>query len=491
MVTTRDVDKRVLGEEVTNLDLSEYYTPHAGQQRRHRSTAKRKVLRIGRRWGKSRWSLWEMQRRYVEALETPADSSLVPPWHAWIVCPSYPQARQVWNELISFLPTELIWPNGIHQDERMIYLRGNANRKWGLIEVKSAHDPDNLQTAGLDFLWVSEAQDVADRAFEKMLPMLTSPNRTGYAVYEGIPSLYATHWFERNFRQAEIDDSGTAQAFTATAFDNPYLTDEQLGDIESARDLLPDRAWRRMYLAEFSEDAGYFSNISACISGDIMSGPIPGAVYVAGMDLGRKVDPSVLFIMDAQERKVVYHYAWDQGADWVSQREGVARICREWGVTRLILDATGMGGDIFVSEMEEMRMPVEPYIIGSAASRDGLLQALVVALERRTISFPSVAPMLRQLRAFQYRRLPSGRFRAEAPEGEHDDEVFALALALEACDQPRDIMPRRSMFRDSRYVPTQGEAAEGTGPERGVGARIVRHRQLAKVRERQQEAGIL
>lgn len=474
--------------EVTTLDLSEYYTPHPGQQLMHRSTAKRKVVRIGRRWGKSRWALWELIRRYVEALETPADLSLVPPWHAWIVCPSFPQARQTWTELITFLPTELIWPGGIHQDERMIYLKGNENRSWGQIEIKSAHDPDNLQTAGLDFLWVQEAQDILDRAFEKMLPMLTSPGRTGYAVYEGIPSLYPTHWFERNYRIAE-DDGVVAEAFTATAFDNPFLTEEQLGEIEAAKDLLPERAWRRMYLAEFSEDAGYFSNISACISGDLLQAPLPGASYVAGMDLGRKMDPSVIFVMDSQDRKVVFHYAWDQGADWIGQREGTARICKDWNVSRLIIDATGMGGDIFLSEMEEMHLPVEPYIIGSQAARDGLLQQLVVAMERLTISFPNITSMLRQLRAFQYRRLPSGRFRAEAPEGEHDDEVFALALALEACDQPREVTARTRVGRESRYVPTQAEAEQGP-PTGGYGSRYMRDRRIEQVRQRQIEAGI-
>jgi hypothetical protein len=486
------IDKRVVEPpEIAQLNLSDYYQPHTGQQEMHRSQAKRKVLRIARRWGKSRWALWEMIRRFVEALETPADASLVPPWHAWVVCPSYPQARQVWNELITFLPNELLWPGGIHQDERMIYLRGNDNRGYGLIEVKSAHDPDSLQTAGLDYLWVSEAQDVSDRAFEKMMPMLTSPGRTGYAVYEGIPALYATHWFERNFRVAQLDETGLAACFTATAFDNPYLTEEHAAEIENARELLPERAWRRMYLAEFSEDAGYFSNITPCISGDLLTGPLPGAKYVAGMDIGRKVDPSVVFVMDAQDRKVVFHYAWDQGADWISQREGVTRICRDWGVTRLILDATGMGGDMFTTQLEEMSLPVEPYIIGSQAARDGLLQGLVMALERQTISFPSIPQTLRQLRAFQYRRMPSGRFRAEAPEGEHDDEVFALALALTACDESHGVIAHRNIGRESRYVPTQNEADQGIVRTDSIGSRTMRDRRLERTRERQKEAGII
>ena len=43
-----------------NLDLKDFYTPHPGQERVHQSDAKIKVLEIGRRWGKSRFALWEL-----------------------------------------------------------------------------------------------------------------------------------------------------------------------------------------------------------------------------------------------------------------------------------------------------------------------------------------------------------------------------------------------------------------------------------------------
>ena len=478
------------------LDLSKYYEPHSGQQDIHDSDARVKVLKIGRRWGKSRFALWEMLRRYIESLETDRDSSLIPTWHCWIVCPSYPQARQVWNELITFLaPLPYCNSADMHQDERMVYLRAGGEGQWGLIEVKSAHLPDALQTSGLDFLWVQEAQDVSDAAFEKVLPATRSPGRTGYGVFEGIPSLYASHWFERTFRAAADGREGYA-AFHATAFDNPLLQLSEnawiLAEIEADKELLPERAWKRMYLAEFSEDAGYFSNVSACIGGDILSTALPGVPYVAGLDLGRKMDASVLIIMDAADRKVVAHWAWDDGASWVTQRESITHICRDWGIERLVVDATGMGGDMFVGEMAEANLPVEPFIITSA-SREGLLQELVIALERRTVSFPgTITPLLRQLRAFQYRKLPSGRFTAEAPSGEHDDEVFALALALTACVAPPSVVAARGARYQGRYVPTQAEANSSTAAPamRSYGARMLRERRLARTEERMVRSGI-
>jgi len=220
----------------------------------------------------------------------------------------------------------------------------------------------------------------------------------------------------------------------------------------------------------------------------LQSAPLPGVEYVAGLDLGRKMDASVMHIMDAKNRSVVAHYMWDDGTNWVMQREAITRIAKEWDVTRLVIDATGMGGDIFVQEIQEAGLPVEPFII-TAASREHILQALGVSMERQTIHFPAVPSLLRQLRAFQYRKMPGGRYRVEAPPGEHDDEVFALALALTACAEAPTLdasPPRR--FRNRRYVPTQAEAASGGFASKGQ--RLMRERMLQRMAERIEESGV-
>jgi hypothetical protein len=471
----------------TDVELGNLYQPHQGQSYVHAQDTKVKVLKIGRRWGKSRFALWELIRRFTEALEIEVTSALVPPFHAWILAPSYPQSRQVWNELISFFPTELVASGGIRQDDKTIYLKGSEKRGWGFIEVKSGHDPDALQTAGLDFLWITEAQDIKDAAFQKVLPTLRSPERLGYAVFEGIPSTHADHWFERICRQAEDGREGYFYHHAST-FDNPLLDDQVKAEIEGDKEILTESSWRRLYLAEFSEDSGYFKSISSAIGGDLLSEPMPGTEYVAGLDLGRKVDASVIHILDAQDRRVVFHMVWDQGTNWVTQREMITKIAREWGVSRLVLDATGMGGDMFTAELQEAGLPVEPYII-TAASRENLLQGLSLGLDRETIRFPPIPGLLRQLRAFQYRKMPSGTYRAEAPPGEHDDEVFALALALTACASAPSLMPTMSRLGSRRYGPTQQEANDGTF----LGGKFSRrHRDmiLERIRKRHEERGI-
>jgi len=329
-----------------------------------------------------------------------------------------------------------------------------------------------------------------------MLPTLRSPGRMSRAVFEGIPSMWNTHWFRRAFL-AGIPDPITGQtqrpdyiSLHATSFENPNLTEVDVAAIESDRDLLTDKAWRRMYLAEFSEDAGYFTNVTACIYGEPIRQPIPGATYVAGADLGRKIDPSVFTVMDAQERKAVSQLIFDPGTDWSVQLETAQRMTTEWGIKSWVVDATGLG-DVFVSNMVEKGLPVEEYMI-NPASREFLLNNLAVSLERETVSFPqSFSQLIRELRAFQSRKLPSGHLRPEAPPGEHDDTIFSVALGLTACAEPPSMVAKRtSLHQPSRYVPTQVEANAGYMANPSRGAMMMRERRQQRTITRLEEMGI-
>lgn len=470
------------------------YTPHPWQETIHRSQAKNKVLEAARRLGKSRTAFWEMVKAFQWALQIPAPASLTPPFHAWVVTPTFPQAQQVWTELQAFLPAD--WLAGPPSQDRMqIRLKGSPNRTWGLIEVKSAHDGASLQTAGLDFLWVTEAQDVSEVAYLRMLPLLKSPDRLSLAVWEGIPALHSDDWFWRLCDYARDFDNPNYAYFHGTYAENPMLSQAQLDEIEAERELMTESAWKRMYLAERSESAGFFTNIGTCIMGDILTDPIPGARYIAGLDLGRKHDASVLWVADRTQRKFVHHRRWDAGEDWSMQREGVIRICNDWDVQRLVVDSTGMGGDIFSEALETAGLPVERYnIYTTSVKKDGILQGsrilllntLAMAMERQNISFPAEPHLLRELRAFQWvRKAGMIEPRPDHPEGGHDDEVFAMGLALIACDNPAPEALGYRRLGPMRYLPHDQESGRSTFVET-----LLRARRIKRLEERWQRSGI-
>ncbi len=82
-----------------------------------------------------------------------------------------------------------------------ITLNGMTEEVWGLIEMKSADNAQALQTVGLDFLWVSEAQDIPNAVLKNCDLPLDRQGRMGKAFYEGILPLYPEHWFRRGYKQ--------------------------------------------------------------------------------------------------------------------------------------------------------------------------------------------------------------------------------------------------------------------------------------------------
>lgn len=111
-------------------------------------------------------------------------------------------------------------------------------------------------------------------------------------------------------------------------------------------------------------------------------------------------------------------------------------------------------------ELTQLSLPVVPFTI-TGETRPALLEGLKLAIERKQVMFPAVPPLLRQLRVFETRKTPHGNWRPEAPPGENDDAVFALALGLTACAAPSPIVLGGMGARTVRYLPTQEEAEEG------------------------------
>lgn len=471
------------------------YEPHngvkpdfKGQTRLHEARAagsKRIVAQVGRRWGKGRFAIGDLSQCYQTALQLKRGEDLVPPFHAGIIVQAYPQGRQAWHEVMSLIPSA--WVERRQPAEYMWWLKdltGNWGGRAGLIEMKSAFDAQSLQGFGLDYLWITEAQNIDDEAFEIVLPTTRSPKTLGWQYFEGIPALYPDHWFQRAYDEATR--STEHFAFHATAFDNPLLSEDHRKEIDSDREVLSATTWERLYLAKYSPNAGFFRNIDQCISGDILYGPVPGSKYVAGLDPGWTNDPSVMIMMDMDQRKIVAHWEWDGSVSWVQTREHIRNIHREWNIQTLIFDATSGGGKAVEQDLMETELPVAPYAI-VGVKRMEMLERLAGAIDRGTIAYPPVRPLLRQLRAMQQRRYGDG-YRVAVPSGEHDDYIFALALALMACAEAQPITNGiRSHSR--RYIQTQAEAS-GSRPMAREGSRMMRERKLEGIRARAAVAGV-
>ena len=179
------------------------YEPYPWQEKMHVSNAKIKFVQAGRRAGKTRSALQEALKQIRIASTTPVrfpkqkgtmnaeEAGLIPPIHIWTVAPTRSQMLQVWNEMQAFIPQHLVRKTrrksqaggrggGFKQDDLHVWLdlknlNGTTDglyRKVVFWELKSADNPDSLQTVGLDFLHIAEAQDIKEAAWSKVRPTL-------------------------------------------------------------------------------------------------------------------------------------------------------------------------------------------------------------------------------------------------------------------------------------------------------------------------------
>ncbi len=110
--------------------------------------------------------------------------------------------------------------DGWKEDERAVWLNLKSPglvRRDVYMEIKSADDPESLQTAGPDFIWITESQDIKEAAWNKLRPMLNSSGRLGRGCIEGIPPFARNHWFSKLFKWSQENPTEDYEAFHATS----------------------------------------------------------------------------------------------------------------------------------------------------------------------------------------------------------------------------------------------------------------------------------
>src|SRR2546427_10331346 len=124
------------------------YTPHPGQAEIHASTASRRVVACGARWGKSLCAAMEA----LAAAMVPRPRSI-----GWVIAPTYDLADKIFREIVVVVAQ--------HLRHRIVSLKDNEKRlilrnmSGGLSEIrgKSADHPVSLLGGGLDLLIRDEA----------------------------------------------------------------------------------------------------------------------------------------------------------------------------------------------------------------------------------------------------------------------------------------------------------------------------------------------
>lgn len=398
---------------------------HAGQRIMADGQRRFNTAQCGRRLGKTTFG--------KERAMNPALKGHPVGWFA----PTYKLLKDSWRDLKARLGPVI---RDKSEDEHRLELVTG-----GVIEMWTLDKPDAGRGKDYRRIIVDEAGLVRDleERWEADIRATLSITR-GDAWFLGTPK--ARRFFHTLYlkgqEQMQTPD-GEWASWRLGSVHNPMLSKDE---IEKARRDLPEAVFKQEYLGEPAEDGGNpfgVKAISACTNTLQLAevntpflrpfNHIGRRRYVAGVDLARAEDYTVVHIVDAETGETV---ALDRfQLPWESTVPRVAQLLRDYRASYSI-DATGVG-DRVAREVLSATGDVAPgeLFVFTGPSKQGLMERLMMALHKQEISYP-MGWLVAELDSFGYEYTKHG-VRYEAPQGLHDDGVMALGLVVHAKDRAR------------------------------------------------------
>ena len=382
--------------------------PHPGQLEVHNSDARFKVLSAGRRWGKTRLGV-------NECLDAASKGG-----RAWWVSPSYKTSEVGWRPLRQIARKI---PNAeVRLVDRMVALPGG-----GFVAVRSADNPDSLRGEGLDYVVMDECAFMQKEAWtEAIRPALS--DRQGKALFISTPK--GRNWFWEAYQRGVREEEGW-QAWTFPTSSNPYI---EPAEIEAAKRDLPEMIFRQEYLAEFIDDSGgVFRRVQEAA---ILTPQEPqaGRQYVAGVDVAASVDYTVVTVMDAESKEMVYLDRYNR-VDYPLLIDRLESVYHRYNMTSMVVESNSIGRPV-IDELVNRGLAIIPFTTTSA-TKQSIIQQLQAAFENAQIKIVNNPVLVGELLSFESKRNPSGGFSYSAPDGMHDDCVMSLAFAWNAISADR------------------------------------------------------
>lgn len=334
----------------------------------------------------------------------------------WWVAPTFPVAKIAFRRMKRAMPRALYRAN---ETELTLTLLNGA-----VIWFKGADKPDSLYGEDVYAAVIDEATRCKEDAWHAVRSTLTA-TRGPIRIIGNVKG--RKNWAYQLARRAEKGEPGMYYA-RLTAYDAVEGGVLALEEVEDAKRTLPPDVFQELYLALPSDDGSNpfgLQAIAACATLDTLA---PGPVASWGWDLAKSVDWTVgcgLNDAGALAGFERFRKPWDATA---------ATIRDVTGTVRALVDSTGVG-DPVVEQLQKGRANVEGFKF-TAPSKQQLMEGLAVAIQQRRIAIPKDGPLRVELESFEYTHTRTG-VRYSAPEGEHDDCVMALALAVRLHTLPR------------------------------------------------------
>lgn len=367
-------------EKTQNVSIK--YNPYPWQQKFHNSKKRCKVISGAARTGKDRSCTMEFTNKFIEMLNEERDYTYVPKVHGWIIAPTFRLAGQLLREIMNTFPRELV----VNFDKENLVI---DTINGGLIEFRSADDPDSLVSVGLDIVWITEAARIKqfDIVVGNITDRLDSPGRGpngtgGLLLVNSSPrgrtffnevckwgieggqkqrpnweTFYVSRWDNPYFADIRYKVFDRRIDKWVERGDDPYLANERTyeEDLMLSRS---DRQYREDILGLPSDDAGtqfpnfrddaviekpnlpkeelkqYIKNIST---------PVPYYTYSIGYDPAKEIDGAWICVYCEDTGEVVEWMRLQNVKYTVQINVYIKELVKKWNYAMVRYGKTGLG----------------------------------------------------------------------------------------------------------------------------------------------------
>mgnify|MGYP001618454539 CR=1 FL=1 len=362
------------------------------------------VVAAGRRGGKTYGAIQWLVR---EALRSKKDAM------NWWISGSYRQANIALRYFFMLYPKHK-YPivKKYFKAEHRIVLINDA-----IIEFKTSEKPENLEGESLQNVVLDECGIILrdERLYYQTLrPMLS--DSLGRMVAIGTPK--NCDLFKKFFGWGKNPDMPDWISFHFPSYVGGLSKYPE--EIAALKRMLPSHIYNQEIEAQFITDGSVFRNVDEVVNG-VEENIDTTNYYVAGIDLAKYRDYTVISI--GYKNKCVYIEKLPH-SDFSLQIERIRQITKEWNLSEIFVDRTGIG-DPVVEAMQELELPIEP-IYFDYHTKINVLNNLILLFERRAVQVVYNKELINELKSFEFSLTSKGLIKMDGKDG--SDHVTSIAL---------------------------------------------------------------
>ena len=274
----------------------------------------------------------------------------------------------VWKDFKQVLVKHNLYnPANHNKTDKFYNLNGN------IISYYGADDPGKIHGRARDFLWINEANQLDEETVDQLFP------RTRHRVIADYnPAMPTEHWLD-----AYIDEFPPC---ITTYLDNPYLTAEQIRDIERKKS---NDYWWSVY------GTGHRTKPTGVIFNNWEVGEFDTSLpYVYGQDFGYVNDPTTL-IKVARGKLHIYvqEFCCEKG---MSTEQISEMLFREIESNDTVI--ADNAEPRLIAELQEKGHRVYPCVKG----KDSILNGITQMMDYKIIVHPDSKNIIKELQNYRW-----------------------------------------------------------------------------------------